>query len=256
MLRTLAFAAVSAIALAACSTTPADAPAGTVAATAAYDLAVHDANRPAEDVAKDAVRKPAETLAFARVMPGQTVAEILPGGGYFTRLLSKAVGPNGKVISIVPSTALSFPPQIDPVRAIASNAAYANVHVETPEGTLSSSQPVDVYFTAQNYHDIHAYYGAEAAAAFNRAVFQSLKPGGTYLVIDHSSVAGAGVTVSKTLHRIEASTVRREIEAAGFVFDGESAVLAQPADPRTANVFDAAIRGKTDQFMLRFKKPG
>lgn len=255
MLRTLAFA-LSAIALAACSTTPADVPAGTVNATAAYDMAVADANRPAGDVAKDAMRKPAETLAFARVMPGQTVAELLPGGGYFTRLLSKAVGPNGKVISIVPSSALSFPDQIDPVRAIASNAAYANVFVETPEGTLAPSQSVDVYLTAQNYHDLHAYYCAEAAAAFNRAVFQSLKPGGTFLVIDHSSVAGAGVSVSKSLHRIEASVVRREIEAAGFVFDGESTVLAQAADPRTQIVFDAAIRGKTDQFMMRFKKPG
>lgn len=255
MLRTLAFA-VSAIALAACSTTPADAPAGTVVATAAYDMAVNDANRPADDVAKDAVRKPAETLAFARVMPGQTVAEVLPGGGYFTRLLSKAVGPNGKVISIVPASALTFPPQIDPVRAIASNAAYTNVFVETPEGTLSTSQPVDVYFTAQNYHDIHGYFGAEAAAAFNRAVFQSLKPGGTYIVIDHSAVAGAGVTGAKTIHRIEASVVKAEVIAAGFVFDGELTALANPADPRTGNVFDAAIRGHTDQFALRFKKPG
>jgi len=253
MLRSLLIAA-SAVALVACASTAP--PPGSVNATAAYDMAVADANRPAEDVAKDALRKPAETLAFARVMPGQTVAEILPGAGYFTRLLSKAVGPNGKVISIVPSTALSFPAQIDPVRGIAANAAYGNVFVETPEGTLSTSEPVDVYFTAQNYHDLHAYYGAEAAAAFNRDVFKSLKPGGTFLVIDHASVAGAGTSVSRSLHRIEASVVRREIEAAGFVFDGESAILAQPADPRTQNVFEEPIRGKTDQFMMRFRKPG
>jgi len=254
MLRTLLIAA-SAIALVACASTEAP-PVGTVNATVDYDMAVNDANRPADDVAKDTLRKPTETLAFTRVMPGQTVAEALPGGGCFTRPLSKAVGPNGKVISLVPASAITFPPQIDPVRAIASNAAYTNVYVETPEGTLSSSQPVDVYFTAQNYHDIHGYFGAEAAAAFNRAVFNYLKPGGADIVIDHSAVAGAGVSGTKTIHRIEASVVKAEVIAAGFVFDGELIALANPADPRTGNVFDEAIRGRTDQFALRFRKPG
>ena len=253
MLR-FAIVAASAIALVACAT-PAP-PLGGANATAAIAMAV-DAGRPADDVAKDAVRKPAETLAFAGVTPGQTVAEMLPGGGYFTRLLSKAVGPNGRVIALVSAqTAATNPAQIDPVRAIVANPAYANVTVETPAGGLTPSVPVDVVFTAQNYHDIHAYFGAEVAAQFNRSVYASLKPGGTYLVIDHSSVAGAGASVSKTLHRIEASTVKAEILAAGFVFDGESPILANSADPRTAIVFDPAIRGHTDQFMMRFKKPG
>jgi predicted methyltransferase len=254
MLRKL-FIVASAAALIACATTEAP-PRGGVEATAAYAASVSDANRPEADVAKDAVRKPAETLAFARLMPGQHVAEVLPGGGYFTRLLSRTVGPNGKVHAIVPASALSFPDQIEPVRAIAANAAYGNVYVETPDGPMTPSEPVDVYFTAQNYHDIHAYFGADAAAAFNKAVFESLKPGGTYIVIDHSAVAGAGVTGAKTVHRIEASVVKAEVVAAGFVFDGESTILANPADPRTATVFDASIRGRTDQFMLRFKKPG
>lgn len=253
MLRTLIFAASAAALVACASTAP---PAGTVNATAAYDAAIGDAGRPAEDVAKDALRKPAETLAFARVMPGQSVAEILPGGGYFTRLLSKAVGPNGKVHAIVPAQAAALPAQIDPVRAIASNAAYTNVYVETPEGAMTPSAPVDLIFTAQNYHDIHAYYGPTAAAAFNQGAFASLKPGGTYIVIDHTSLPGAGVTVAKSLHRIEPSVVKAEVIAAGFVFEGESTILAAPADPRTANVFDPVIRGKTDQFMLRFRKPG
>jgi predicted methyltransferase len=245
----------AALALAACATSEAP-PRGGVSATAAYDAAIDDASRPADDRAKDAARKPAETLAFARVTPGQSVAELLPGGGYFTRLLSKAVGPNGKVHAIVPAQATQIAAQIDPIRKIAADAAYANVYVETPDGAMTPSAQVDVYFTAQNYHDIHAYYGAEAAKAFNSGVFAVLKPGGMLVVIDHSSVAGAGVSVSRSLHRIEASVVRKEIEAAGFVFDGESAALALPADPRTQNVFDPAIRGKTDQFMMRFKKPG
>jgi len=253
MLRKLMIAA-SALALVACAT-PAP-PRGGVDASAALAAAVADAGRPAEDVAKDAVRKPAETLAFARAAPGQSVAEILPGGGYFTRLLSKAAGPNGRVIALVPAqAAANSPSQIDPVRAIAANPAYANVSVETLDGVLAPSVPVDLVFTAQNYHDIHAYFGAEAAAQFNRAAYASLKPGGTYLVIDHASVPGAGTTVSKTLHRIEASTVKAEILAAGFVFDGESPILANAADPRTAVVFDPSIRGHTDQFMMRFRKP-
>lgn len=244
-----------AFALAACATTEAP-PRGEVLATGAYDAAIHDTGRPAEDTAKDAVRKPGETLAFSRILPGQSVAEVLPGGGYFTRLISKAVGPNGKVHAIVPASALTFPPQIEPVRAIAANDAYKNVYVETPDGPLTSSGLVDVYFTAQNYHDIHGYFGAAAAAQFNKAAFDSLKPGGYYIVIDHSAVAGAGTTGAKTIHRIEASVVRREVEAAGFVFDGETNTLANPADPRTATVFDPSIRGRTDQFALRFKKPG
>jgi predicted methyltransferase len=252
MLRPLVIA-VSTFALVACAT-PAP-PAGGVSANAALMAAVADAGRPAEDVAKDAVRKPAETLAFARVMPGQSVAEILPGGGYFTRLLSKAVGPNGKVHALVPAAAMSFPPQIDPVRAIASSPGYGNVYVETPDGPIKPSAPVDLIFTAQNYHDIHGYYGAEAAAAFNRAAFESLKPGGTYLVIDHSAVAGAGTSGARSIHRIEASVVKAEVIAAGFIFDGESNILGNAADPRTANVFDEVIRGRTDQFMMRFRKP-
>jgi predicted methyltransferase len=253
MLRKL-FLAASAFALVACAT-PAP-PVGGVNANAAITMAVADAGRPADDVAKDAVRKPAETLAFARVLPGQAVAEILPGGGYFTRLLSKTVGPDGRVYALVPASAMSFPPQIDPVRAIASDPGYTNVYVETPDGPIQPSVPVDMVFTAQNYHDIHGYFGAEAAAAFNRAAFASLKPGGTYVVIDHSAVAGAGTSGARSIHRIEASVVKTEVVAAGFVFDGESNILANPADPRTATVFDPSIRGHTDQFMLRFKKPG
>jgi predicted methyltransferase len=165
------------------------------------------------------------------------------------------VGPNGRVYALVPAAAMSFPPQIDPVRAIASDPGYSNVYVETPDGPIKPSVQVDLVFTAQNYHDIHGYYGAQAAADFNRAAFETLKPGGTYLVIDHASVAGAGTSGARSIHRIEASVVKAEVIAAGFIFEGESNILANPADPRTANVFDAPIRGRTDQFMMRFKKP-
>jgi predicted methyltransferase len=86
-------------------------------------------------------------------------------------------------------------------------------------------------------------------------VYAALKPGGVYLVLDHVAASGSPADVSDTLHRIEPSTVRREVEAAGFTFEGESALLANPLDPHTAGVFDASIRGRTDQFILKFRRP-
>jgi predicted methyltransferase len=158
---------------------------------------------------------------------------------------------------VVPAeTAARMAAQIDPVRAIAANPTYANVTVETPTGIPVPSILVDVVWTAQNYHDIHAYSGAEVVAAVNKAVFNVLKPGGLYFIVDHSAAPGTGARDALTLHRIDVNQVKREVIAAGFVLDGESPVLANPTDPRTQSVFDPAIRGHTDQFILRFRKPG
>lgn len=252
----IALAALAAASLAACATPP-PAPSEASQAEAAIAAAILDTSRPAEDTARDATRKPALVLAFAGIKPGQFVGEILPGPGYFTRLLSTTVGPRGKVIAIVPAqTAARMAAQIDPVRAIAANPTYANVSVETPDGAPVPSIMVDVVFTAQNYHDIHAFSGAEAVATVNRAVFGVLKPGGVYYVIDHSAAAGSGVRDVRTLHRIDIDQVKREIIAAGFVLEAESNALVNPADNRSLSVFDPAIRGHTDQFVLRFRKPG
>ena len=253
MIRT-ALAALGLLALTACATPP---PPVDNSAQAAIAAAILDSSRPADDTARDAARKPALLLAFAGVKPGMLVGEMFPGGGYFTRLLSTTVGPNGRVIALVPAdTAARNPRQIDPVRAIAATPTYSNVTVETPNGTPTPSVLVDLIWTTENYHDIHAFSGAEAAAAVNRAVFGALKPGGVYLVADHSAQAGSGTRDCKTLHRIDIAVVKQEVLAAGFVLDGESDVLTNPADARTLLVFDPAIRGHTDQFVLRFRKPG
>ena len=253
MIRT-AFAALGLLALTACATPPLPADPSAQGAIAA---AILDSNRPAEETQRDAARRPALLLAFAGVKPGMLVGEMFPGGGYFTRLLSTTVGPNGRVIALVPAdTAARNPRQIDPVRAIAAMPTYSNVTVETPNGTPTPSVLVDLIWTTENYHDIHAFSGAAAAAAVNRAVFAALKPGGAYLVADHSAQAGSGTRDCKTLHRIDVAVVKQEVLAAGFVLDGESDMLANPADARTLLVFDPAIRGHTDQFVLRFKKPG
>src|SRR5437588_301799 len=114
----------------------------------------------------------------------------------------------------------------------------------------------DRVWLSRNDHDLHdEFMGPVDTAAFNKAVYSALKPGGFYVVLDHSAAPGAAADVTETLHRIESSTVRREVEAAGFKFDSESSILANPADPRTAKVFDQTIRGHTDQFILKFRKP-
>lgn len=220
-----------------------------------YAAAIGDPARPAADRARDPDRKPAEMLAFANVRPGQSVLEVAPGQGYFTRVLAKAVGPNGKVYAYVPSEiAERFES-----RANADKLAAALPNVEAASDPLLQHAPepfVDMVWTAQNYHDFRLdYFGSPDPVAVNRAVWSTLRPGGTFIVIDHSAAPGSGDRHAKTLHRIDKEQVKREVIAAGFVFEGESAALANPADPRTANVFDPAIRGRTDQFALKFRKP-
>jgi predicted methyltransferase len=225
----------------------------------AITAAVSDATRPATDTARDTNRKPAETLTFAEVRPGDAVADYAAGSGYFTRLFADVVGPQGHVYAFVPSELFVYP---NIVKGIGEIQAWAVHHPNTTvimasalEGTRYP-QKLDVFFIAQNYHDLHDnFMGPVDMAAFNAAVYAALKPGGVYLVLDHVAASGAPADVTDTLHRIEPSTVRREVEAAGFRFEGESNVLANPADPHTAGVFDKSIRGRTDQFIYRFRKP-
>jgi predicted methyltransferase len=221
--------------------------------------AVADSNRPDADKQRDADRKPAETLAFVGIKHGEQIAELLPGGGYFTRILSKAVGPQGKVLAVVPPRPANAPPdRPDPavrLKPITDDSNYSNVSVlQQPLATLSVPAPVDLVFTAQNYHDLHNIPSLDIAA-FNKSVFDALKPGGLYVVLDHSAEAGSDVRDTNTLHRIDEAAVKKEVMAAGFEFVGASKILANPADPRTAKVFDPSIRGKTDQFILKFRKP-
>jgi len=227
------------------------------AATPAIDAAVADTTRPAADRDRDAERKPADMLAFAGVKPGMVVIDILPGGGYFTRLFSDVVGPTGKVISYVPDEMYAGRPKsLDAITAIAAEPGHKNVQpMHDPALAPGPANVVDVVWTSQNYHDLHNVPGLDLVA-FNKALYASVRPGGVYIVLDHSAPAGSGVSDTNTLHRIDEAVVRKEVEAAGFVFDGESKVLANPADPRTVKVFDPSIRGHTDQFVLRFRKPG
>ncbi len=249
MRRTLVFAA-AAVLIAAAVPPAFAAPSPHVAA------ALADPGRSAEDRARDAARKPAEVLAFAEVKPGDKVADLVMGTGYFTRILARAVGPQGKVYAYQPTEFVKFAAEYGeaPKKAAADHPNVAAV--VTPFADVAFPEPLDVVFTAQNYHDFHIKEVPPGTAEkVNRAVFQALKPGGVYLIIDHHAAPGAGLTAVDTLHRIDAKDVRAEVTAAGFVYEGAIEDLRNAADPRTANVFDKSIRGKTDQFVYKFRKP-
>jgi predicted methyltransferase len=222
--------------------------------------AVNDATRPASDRDRDANRKPAETLAFAGIKPGDVVADYAAGAGYFTRLFAHVVGPQGHVYAVVPSSLFVYPNIVKGIGEIETwTVDHPNVTVTFASALDGVRFPdkLDLFFIAQNYHDLHdKFMGPVDMAAFNAAVFAALKPGGIYVVLDHVAARGAPADVTDTLHRIEPATVRREVEAAGFKFVAESAVLANPQDPHSAGVFDKSIRGRTDQFIYKFRKPG
>ena len=219
--------------------------------------AVADAGRPSTDTELDAARKPAETLAFIGVGPGSVVVDFFPGGGYFTRLFSAAVGPGGKVYAFVPAELGAM--MKTPLPASGSNPDPKRpnvVAIVAPAAAFSAPEPVDIVFTAQNYHDLHdPFMGPVDVAVFNAAVFKALKHGGVFIVLDHAAPDGSGLAATNTTHRIDASVVKQEVTAAGFVFAGESAILRNAADDRTKLVFDPSIRRHTDQFLFLFKKP-
>ncbi len=245
---------ILAVSAAALLSTAAFAPAS-VQDAGAYGAVLTNSGRPERDRARDAARHTAETLAFAEVEPGQSVGDMIIGGGYFTRVFASAVGSTGQVIAWQPAEFIGF--QASYAEAATAADAMDNVSaLRSPIGSPQFPTGMDLIFTAQNYHDLHLKpFPADTAAKVNAAVFASLKPGGLYVIVDHAAQSGAGLEAADTLHRIDIADVKREVEAAGFVLDAESNILLNDADPLTANVFDASIRGRTSQFMLRFRKP-
>lgn len=214
------------------------------------------AMRPAADLERDAARKPAELLAFAQIAPGETVGDYIMGGGYFTRVLSAAVGEDGKVYAFQPNEFIAF------------RADYAKEQDETVSGLKNAQgvrgsiaepsflEPLDTIVTIQNFHDLYLKpFPAGTAAKASAALFRALKPGGTLVVVDHAANPGSGAEAADKLHRIDKAMVVDALTAAGFTLDAESSLFAMPSDPHTALVFDPAIRGKTDQFALRFHRP-
>jgi predicted methyltransferase len=208
--------------------------------------------RAADNKARDAARKPIETVQFFGIETGETVVDMIAAGGWFTEVLSAAVGPTGKVYAQNPP----FLVQADAERALHGRLGNVEaVHVALDQAGLAGN--VDTVVTAQNLHDIYNGYADQAGGeaptvAFLRALHDVLKPGGVLGVIDHVGVAGED---NAALHRMQLQQARDAIVKAGFTIEAESTMLANPRDDHTKNVFDPAIRGQTDQFMIRARKP-
>ena len=202
-----------------------------------------------------------ELIRFARADAGFTVIDVYPGDGDWTRLFSEVVGVEGRVYSFVPAEIADIKNDaVDRMRTLAKEPGRENV--EPVSANLLAMpelmQPADVLWLHLFYHDLHtALIQARGATAaqFNRAVYERLKPGGSYVIVDHAGAFGAGTSVAQSLHRIEPVSVREEVEAAGFVLDAESTVLANKDDPHSFKVFDPSIKGRTDRFAYRFVKP-
>ncbi|MDB5704772.1 MAG: hypothetical protein JWN66_1888 [Sphingomonas bacterium] len=213
----------------------------------------------ANDAAQDARRHGPEILAFAGVPQGGKVIDLIPGGGYWTRLFAKAVGPEGHVYGVWPKPyAMEAKGDVLSYMKLGNSADFANVSGSIQDATeLKVPARVDLVFTSQNYHDYpDKFMGSLDPAVFNKAAFAALKPGGVLLIIDHAAAAGSGMRDTDTLHRIDPAIVKQQVTAAGFDFVGESKLLANPADDHGVAVFDKTIRGHTDQFIYKFRKPG
>ena len=225
--------------------------AGQAIAGAPYAAALADPARPQADKDRDADRKPAEMLTFAGVKPGQKIGELIPGGGYFSRIFAKAVGPTGKVYAI------SAAAQLGRFKAISDDkTTYPNIEVVTVDGGgFKAPEPLDLVWTSQNYHDLKNIPAPFDINLYNKAVFAALKPGGLYVVLDHAAKPDAAPDVTSKLHRIQQDVVKKEVVAAGFTYVGEDNAVRNPADPKDKPVFDPSLRGKTDQFVMKFKKP-
>lgn len=217
--------------------------------------ALADPARPAADRARDAARHPGELLTFAGVKPGMKVADFIMGGGYWTRILAKAVGPQGKVYAYQPKQFIEFKADYG-AQQDAAVKGYANV-VPSREslGEVKFPEPLDAIVTVQNWHDLHLKMSPPGfAGSLAKTLHASLKPGGVLLIVDHAGAAGAPFAAADTLHRGDRAATIKEVTAAGFTLAGESKLLADPKDAHDKSVFDPAIKGRTDQFALLFRR--
>jgi predicted methyltransferase len=234
---------------------------GLIAAAAsvpAYiSTAIASSSRTDKDRDRDVNRKPDLVLAFAGIKPGQKVGELMPGGGYFSRLICQIVGPTGHLYTIgMTPTVKRDPPPPDAAAAAPVANACSNISADTQDASaLKLPTGLDVVWTSENYHDLHnAYFGKPDLKVLDRAVYDALKPGGVFIVEDHAAAAGSGARDTETLHRIDPELVKQEVTSVGFVFVGGSDVLHNPEDTHDAKVFE--LKGRSDKFLFKFRKPG
>lgn len=249
------YAAAAAMALVLAAGAPATA--ATPLKAADYVSILADPARPEADRKDDAARKPAEVLAFAQLRPGDTVLEIEVGRGWMTEIISRAVGPKGKVITQNP---VEFAYSGPAMAARRTAGGLANVTdttsrfdaLQAPDGSVDRVLwvlgPHELYYTPKNSPGL-----GDPAKAFAEIV-RVLKPGGAFIAMDHAAEAGAPTTTGGTIHRVDPAVVLASAKAAGLKLDAKSDVLANPQDDRSKMVFDPTVRRHTDQFLFRFVK--
>ncbi len=224
---------------------------------AAPSDAVNNAARSQADRERDKTSKPNAVLNFIGLKPGMTVLDLFAGGGYYSEMLSYAVGSNGQVVSHTNAVYESSTGE-EAAKRFADNRLPNVRRVISEINDLGLEKgSLDVVFMALVYHDIYFtadYWPAVDRDNFFRQIHDSLKPGGVLLVIDHSAMADTGKSAAQNLHRIDEAFAKQDIESAGFTFAGASEVLRNPADTRKLSVFDEAISKKTDRFVYRFTK--
>jgi predicted methyltransferase len=228
------------------------------AATPAYVTAAINSPARKEDAGDDTHRQIAAIMSFTQVKPGQKVVELIPSRGYWTRVFSAIVGPQGHVYTLWPDPYQQYVDDSYAMwQALVTTPQYANVSlIRGPAADFRLPESVDLVFTNQNYHDYHdKFMGPVDMAAFDKKVFDTLKPGGVFVVIDNVAPAGSGFAATDTTHRVDPEAVKKEVEAAGFVFDGSSDALKNPADTHTLVSYTPPMAGHNDQFIFRFRKP-
>jgi len=233
------------------------APAGSTPKISPEDVSarLETGDRPAADRVRDSGRKPSDVVAFLGIEPGMTVVDLIAAGGYYTEVLSLAVGTEGKVYAQNTKFALEYREGAND-KAMAARLADGRLsNVERLDREFAdlglAPDSVDAAVTALNFHDIYNGGSPAAADRFLEVVFAFLEPGGSFGLIDHAGGAGD----DDALHRIEERLVIDAAKRAGFELADFSEALRNSADDRTRNVFDASIRGHTDRFLLRLRKP-
>jgi predicted methyltransferase len=230
----------------------------TGAGAPSYDLAAVEIGRRPVDRDFDVPRRPVKMLEFIGIKPGDKIIDVIPDRTeYFTHLFSSVVGQKGVVYDFMPDELGKMTKTPLPASGSRPDPLRPNVAVLVqPVNDLAPPEPVDEVWVWQRYHDLHnPVMGPADLAKFNAAVFKALKPGGVYVVLDHSAPAGSGLTLTSRTGRIDAAMVKAEVLAAGFTFVGEDNILRNPLDMRDVPASDPAILNRTDQFIYKFRKP-
>jgi predicted methyltransferase len=225
-----------------------------------YTAILNDPGRPAADKNDDAARKPAEVLAFMKVRPGETILEMEAGRGWYSDILSSAVGPSGKLIVQYPAE-FTYGEAAFKARTDAGRLKNATITVSPFDQLKAADNSIDKVIWILGPHEIYytprnAQPGALGDVRKTYAdIVRVLKPGGEFIAMDHAAAAGAPTSTGQTIHRIDPAVVLASAKEAGLKFIDKSDVLANPADDHSKMVFDASLRRHTDQFLFRFRKP-